>query len=457
MATTDTNAATLTASNALAIIRSRNYLGLLLIAVILGVPVSLCAYGFLALVHVVQTWMYTTLPALLPSATLRLWWPLIPLTLAGLLVGLTIRLLPGRGGEVSVDGFHVGGGPPRSVALPGIVLAAFVSIALGAVIGPEAPLIAMGGGLAVWWIQLVKRPLPAPATTMVGAAGSFAAISALLGSPITSAFLLMEASGQGGTMLDLALLPGLLAAGIGYLVFVGLDAWTGLGTFSLSVPHPPPFAGPTVAELGWALGIGLVAAALIWLLRALVLNLGARLDPDSRPLRTSLLAGVGVALLAIGFVALTGQSESYILFSGQNQMGQLIDSGANLSIGTLLLILLLKGLGYSLSLMGFRGGAVFPSLYLGAAVGVLLSHLPGLPIVAGVAMGMGAMTAAMLKLPLTAVLLSTLILASDGIALIPLVIVAVVVAYVTTMRLPRRRTAPAANVSPPVRAAGAPG
>jgi hypothetical protein len=36
---------------------------------------------------------------------------------------------------------------------------------------------------------------------MVAAAGSFAAISALLGSPILGAFLLMEASGLAGFLL----------------------------------------------------------------------------------------------------------------------------------------------------------------------------------------------------------------------------------------------------------------
>jgi H+/Cl- antiporter ClcA len=445
------NVPTQMAPKPLAIIRSRSYLGLLLIAVLLGIPVSLCAYAFLALVSGVQTWVYTTLPAHLPSAALRLWWPLLPLALAGLIVGVTVRLLPGRGGETPVDGFHAGGAPPPRTALPGIALAAFASIGLGAVIGPEAPLIALGGGLAVWWVQLAKRSLAAPATTMIGAAGSFAAVSTLLGSPLTSAFLLMEAAGQGGVLLDIALLPGLLAAGVGYLVFVGLDAWTGLGIFSLSVPHLPTFTGPTVAELGWAVGIGLVAAALIWLVRALVFFLGARLD--ARPLRASLLAGVGVALLAIGFVALTGQSVSYILFSGQDQVGQLINNGAHLSVGTLALILLLKGLGYCLSLIGFRGGPTFPALFLGAAVGVLLSHLPGLPLVAGVAMGMGAMTAAMLKLPLSSVLLVSVILAADGIPLMPLVIVAVVVAYVATMRLAQPGAPSTASASPPTRAA----
>ncbi len=66
--------------------------------------------------------------------------------------------------------------------------------------------------------------MPAQATAVVAAAGSFAAISTLLGSPIVGAFLLMEASGLGGPMLGVVLLPGLLASGVGALMFVGLDA-----------------------------------------------------------------------------------------------------------------------------------------------------------------------------------------------------------------------------------------
>jgi hypothetical protein len=47
------------------------------------------------------------------------------------------------------------------------------------------------------------------------------------------------------------------------------------------------------------------------------------------------------------------------------------------------------------------------------------------------------MCAVMLRLPLTSVLLATLLLASDGLAVMPLVIVAVVVAYVVSARLAR--------------------
>ena len=88
-----------------------------------------------------------------------------------------------------------------------------------------------------------------------------------------------------------------------------------------------------------------------------------------------------------------------------------------------------------MSLSSFRGGPVFPALFTGAAGGMLLSHLPGLPLVAGAAMGIGAMAVTMLGLPLTSVLLATILLLSDGVKVMPLVIVAVVVAYVTAARI----------------------
>ena len=65
------------------------------------------------------------------------------------------------------------------------------------------------------------------------------------------------------------------------------------------------------------------------------------------------------------------------------------------------MVILCKGLAYSPCLSSFRGGPIFPALFVGAALGIALSHLPGLPMIAGAAMGIGAMTVAMLGLPLT--------------------------------------------------------
>ncbi|CAM5265774.1 hypothetical protein STENM327S_07722 [Streptomyces tendae] len=79
-------------------------------------------------------------------------------------------------------------------------------------------------------------------------------------------------------------------------------------------------------------------------------------------------------------------------------------------------------------------------MFVGAAGGIALSHLPGLGVTAGLAMGVGAMSAAMLKLPMTSLLLATLLLGREGLTVMPLVIVAVVVSYVLTLRLIRPPT-----------------
>jgi H+/Cl- antiporter ClcA len=100
-----------------------------------------------------------------------------------------------------------------------------------------------------------------------------------------------------------------------------------------------------------------------------------------------------------------------------------------------LLLLLCKGLSYLAALSAFRGGPTFPAMFLGAVGGIALAHLPGLALIPALAMGLGAMTAAMLRLPMTAVLVTSLFLGSDGFPVIPLTIVAAVVAYVVENRL----------------------
>ncbi len=434
-----------TPSDPLARLRTRSYLALLALAAIIGVPVSAAAYFFLALVAKLQGWIFTDLPRGIGFHGEPQWWPVPPLVLAGVLVSLTIRYLPGTGGRSPAEGFKAGEGPPSPIELPGVVIAAVASLSLGVVLGPEAPLIALGGGLGVCAVRLVKRDAPAATRTVVAAAGSFAAISTLLGSPILGAFLLLEASGLGGAMLELVLVPGLLAAGLGSLTFIGLKSWTGLGTFSLAIPHLPGVGPPDIAEFGWALAIGLMAAALGCGIRWLALVL--RPEVERRLLLATPVAGLAVAGLAIAFAAGTGKSSSEVLFSGQSALGPLITHGAVYTVGALVLLIACKALAYSASLSGFRGGPVFPSMFIGAAGGMALSHLAGLPLIPGVAMGIGAMCTVMLRLPFTSVLLATLLLAADGLTVMPLVIVAVVVAYVSTAWLAPPAAAPAQHQS----------
>ena len=435
------------AADPLAALRTRSYLVLLVLAAIIGAPISAAAYFFLALVTKLQGWVFSSLPKGLGFHAEPMWWPLLPLLLAGVLVPLAIRYLPGTGGHSPADGFKAGGGGPQPIELPGVVLAALATLSLGVVLGPEAPLIALGAGLGICAMRLVKRDAPDRATAMVAAAGSFASISTLLGSPLLGAFLLMEASGLGGATLELVLVPGLLAAGIGSLIFIGLDSATGLGTFSLSIPHLPHLGPPTVGEFGWALVIGVAAAFIGTGIHRLALIL------RDRTVRWALLAGpvlgLAIAGLAIAYAAGTGKGTSEVLFSGQDALGLLIIHASGYTVGALLLLLVCKGLAYGGSLSSFRGGPIFPGMFLGAVGGIALSHLPGLPLVAGAAMGIGAMSAAMLRLPFTSVLLATLLLSSDGLQVMPLAIVAVVVAYVVSVRLSPAPSAEPAEPKPP--------
>lgn len=415
-------------------IRSRAYLSALLLAAALGAPISVLAYGFLALVDAIQEYLFDTLPHDLLAGGVPAWWPVPWLALCGLLTALAIDRLPGTGGHSPALGLRTGGGPVSGPELPGVVLAALASLGLGAVLGPEAPLIAIGGGLAALTVHLAKKDAPPMALTIMASAGSFAAVSTLLGSPLLGAFLIMEAAGIGGATLSLVALPGLLASGIGALVFVGMNAWTGLGTFSLALTSVPPAVEPTLATMAWAIPMGAAGALLGWLIRWV----GLSLRPVVHRSRVLVTTGLGllVGATAMLYEVVSGNSFTEVLFSGQKALPGLVEDAADYSLGVLLLLGVCKTLVYGLSLSAFRGGPVFPAMFVGAVLGVAASHLPGMSLAPAIAMGIGAVGVAMLRLPLTSTLLATLLLGVDGISVTPQVVVAVVVSFVLTLVLP---------------------
>jgi chloride channel protein, CIC family len=427
-----------------AVLKSRRFLVLLALGAIIGVPVATVAYFFLEAVAKVQTEIFSDLPMALGFHSEPLWWPLPWLALSGVLVALAIRYLPGTGGHEPSEGFK-SGAPVQPIELFGVIAAAFATLSLGVVLGPEAPLIAIGSGLGVLAVHLVKSDAPPMTAVVIGAAGSFAAIATLLGSPLVGAFLLMEMIGLGGPTMEVVLVPGLLAAGVGSLIFVGLNHLTGFGTFSLTVSSIPHVGSPTGIEFLWAIVIGLAGAVVAaGIFRSA--QMLRRITERGRLLVTPVM-GLAVGGLAIAFAAGTGRSSSEVLFSGQNALPPLVQNAASWTVGALVLLLVCKGLAYAISLSSFRGGPIFPSMFIGAAGGIALSHVGGLPMIAGAAMGVGAMTAGALKMPLTGVLLPSLLFASDAVALMPIVIVAVVVSFVVAVRLnpnPQPKDAPAA-------------
>ena len=113
------------------------------------------------------------------------------------------------------------------------------------------------------------------------------------------------------------------------------------------------------------------------------------------------LAGVGVAALAI-ITRRQPAGDIDVLFSEHDALDPLVERRQLLRAA------------YGVSLSSVRGGPIFPAMFIGTAGGIALSHLPGLPLIAGVAMGIGALCVVMLTLPLTSVLLALLLLAFDG-------------------------------------------
>ena len=95
------------------------------------------------------------------------------------------------------------------------------------------------------------------------------------------------------------------------------------------------------------------------------------------------------------------------------------------------LLLLFKGVAWSLSMGSFRGGPTFPALFVGAVAGLMAAHLPGLAETPAVVALMAASAVAVLRLPLSSVVLVLLLTGSAGPAVAPIAIVAVVVAYLT--------------------------
>ncbi|MEU3463093.1 chloride channel protein [Streptomyces sp. NPDC006733] len=406
------------------------YLRTLVLCALVGIPVSLAAFWFLVGMHQLGHLLWADLPQAWGWDAPPWWWPLPLLAIAGVCVGLIATRLPGGGGHIPAAGLHTGGA--SAAALPGVLLAAAASLPFGAVLGPEAPLIALGSGLALLFRNLVRSAATPQSTALVGAAGAAAAIAAIFGNPLIAAVLLIEVAGVGGPQLFAVMLPALLSSGVGALVFTGFGRWTGLQTGSLALKLPGPLPRLDAPDILWTL----LLAVAIGVFVHFVLGAG-RLTAAFVPVRTlprTVLCALAAGGCAALYALITDRAPDEVASSGQATLTALAADPHAWGIGALVAVLLLKGAAYALCLGSLRGGPIFPSLFLGAAAGVLFSSLPGLGFVPALAAGMAASAASALRLPVSSVVLVSLLL--GGSAMMPVVILAAVVAFVTTELLP---------------------
>lgn len=396
------------------------YLRLILLGALVGVPAALVAALFQVAVHDLEHWLWTDLPRHLGDSVAP-WYLVLLIPVAGAFVVLAARrLLPGNGGHTPLDG--IGGGETPPINAPGIALAALGSLSFGAVLGPEAPLIALGSATALV-VALVAKLRPQE-RQIVSMAGSMSAISALFGGPLVGAMMMLEGGVGMGAALIPVLVPGFVAAATGYLIFVGFGSWGGLGTTALAVPNLPDYTGAHLVDLLVAVAVGLLAAVAITLVRRMGTIVRGL---EQRRLEIVLPLG-GLAVGGLAEVAnLLGAQPNDVLFSGQSAVPTLIGES---SAWIVLLLLATKALGFAISLgCGFRGGPVFPAIFLGIALTTFAELAfdvsPTLAVAVGAAAGMAAMT----RLLITPVLFAALLVGHAGLDVAPEAVLAAASAW----------------------------
>jgi H+/Cl- antiporter ClcA len=409
-------------------VKGAAYLKLVLLGAAIGIPAALVAAGLLVVVHQLEEVLWHDLPDALGHADPP-WYLVIGLPAAGAAIVAAVRRgLPGDGGHSPLAG--IGGGAAPIAAAPGIALAAIASLGFGAVLGPEAPLIALGSVVGVVASRLVR--VDAAGEGVLATAGSFSAISSIFGGPLPAGVLLVEGGLAMGAALIPVLLPGLVAAAVGYMIFIGIGDWGGLGAAALAVPDLPEYDGTSVLDMLLAVPVGAVSAAIVVGVR----RLGRQLDAlsDRRVPMPALLVAGGLTVGALAQLAdALGASSQDVLSSGQASLPALVGED---SAGVVVVLVAAKALAYGICLgCGFRGGPVFPAIFLGVAVAMLAVLAFDTSPTVAVAMGTAAGTAAGTRLLISPVLIAALLVGTAGADAIPAAVIAAAAAWLTATAL----------------------
>jgi len=251
--------------------------------------------------------------------------------------------------------------------LTGIGMILFVGLCCllaGASLGPEAALVGFAAGFGLWCGQ---RTGDGPTARLLQLASVGALLVAFVGS-----FLLV--------LLPLLMLAQKKQLKVGSAVPVVVASASAFGTLWL-IDHGTTGYGSIPASTHFSIGdvlvaalAGLVAAIFGWALHQLIAWLHTvAVGLDARvvwPVAAAVFGAViGVAYLAGG--------ES-VEFSGQKGTVMLLQHQPAYALGALLVILFAKMLATSWSLgAGYRGGLVFPSVFIGATIALIADNLFG--------------------------------------------------------------------------------
>ena len=365
------------------------YYRLMLYAALFGAFSSLLTAGYITL--------YTQGVKFFGQANLFLFninfWPLVLLSVAGVFIGLAIKFFGQHGGLGVAQRQYAQTGRLNYRNLPSILLQGFIALWSGAAVGPEGSLVFLLGGFGTFVSERLKLEKDDIQVLVYSAiAGGF---GGFFGSPVVGAVGAFEYMFIKELDFNRHLIPGLIAAAVGYGVYFAILHTSYLGIYTF-----PEFASLRLVDLGWALLVGVIAGVIGIVFKVIfgVMNkVFGRLN--KRPVGRAIIAGVIIGLIG-SFLPLT-------LYSGQNQLLQIIHNPATFGIGILLLMMFLKILLTSTSFAsGFEGGPIFPLLFIGGTLGLALSEiLTFIPQGVGVLAGMAGVTCAVLPLPLTITLL----------------------------------------------------
>ncbi|MGB8943435.1 MAG: ion channel protein, partial [Streptomyces sp.] len=253
--------------------------------------------------------------------------------------------------------------PPLPVrVLPGIALAVIVGLAGGVSLGPENPITAINIALAyALGVQVMPRT-PAADWVALAAAGT---IGALFGTPVAAALILSETVTSPGPdprpLWDRLFAP-LVAAGAGALTTVLIAH----PTFQIDIPA---YSGPHWGDILSAMVISTGAAAVGLCAVYAFPHLHRVFRQLGHPVL--MLTVSGLVLGALG--ALGGH---LTLFKGLEEMKELTAEAADHDAGNLLLLALVKLLALCVAATcGFRGGRIFPAVFVGVALGMFAHAL----------------------------------------------------------------------------------